>query len=565
MLNDRLSEISVMRDSGLLDLDYLARTLGLDRAGVAGMPLEFLYLENKKYWTAATSALFDGRHYLEGNEDIRGAGMNPLLHYIRHGYFEGRSPTQLLDIDFILDQIDPERQSREADARGRYPIFERYAGLREMLQATDADPSPFFENAVFRADMKDRAGEASGVPIEQYLQAGGRWGSEYLECSSFASMAFYMSANSDLEAANVIPLIHLVQYGLSENRRFSPDERVSQAFLRNSAHLFGDETYKNLKGFLAGTRGTGSIAGPAWPTPYAHASIPSLRHEARKEARRAFVGVVLYENSNEEVERLKASIQNEVSISKGYDIDWAYYVNDAANESRYRKILGDRLIVDRNRENIGFGRAHNELMKRCFGVDRLYIGANPDGYFTPGCVKALTDFSDHYQGQALIEASAAPIDHPKWHDPVRLDTAWVSGACFAMPRKIWQQIGGFDESIHMYCEDVDLSWRVKLIGGLLKVCPTARFVHDVTPRFAAVKDEAKERARHRAMLAGGYYLARKWGSDEHARRLRDEFESVVGRDKLHLLQEPAVTIEAGIARKVADFSMSRFAPSRFWF
>ncbi|KRA14899.1 hypothetical protein [Lysobacter sp. Root604] len=67
------------------------------------------------------------------------------------------------------------------------------------------------------------------------------------------------------------------------------------------------------------------------------------------------------------------------------------------------------------------------------------------------------------------------------------------------------------------------------------------------------------------MLTGGYYLARKWSSDEHARRLRDEFEGAVGRDQLHLLQEPAVAIEPGIARRVADFSLSRFAPSRFWF
>jgi|GEM_PF-2026397 len=562
MLNEKLAEMALLRDSGLFDPEYLARAIGVDLTKAASVPVEFMYLESRDYWGAATSALFNGRYYLDSNPDLVASDVNPLLHYVTHGFFEGRAPCVLFDMDYILEQIQP--GSSGWDLERKREQFRRFRGLRHMLQCTDVDPGPFFENAVYRQSEGRSGVNSEDIPLERYLNVRGRCEAGYLECSSLASMAYYMSNNLDLEQANVVPLLHLIQYGLAEGRRFAPDERVSAQFLRNSAHLSGNDAFRSVKGFLAHTRGTGRIAGPAWPTPYARDSLPSLRHRAHERRRDAFIGIVLYNNSEDELRRLDASLRNEVRISDGYRIDWMYYVNDTENLPRYRKVLGDRIIFDENCANVGFGRAHNELMRRCFDTDRLYIGANPDGYFTPGCIKALVDFSDFHGDQALIEGSAAPIDHPKWHDPVTLDTAWVSGACFALPYKLWTQVGGFDEKIHMYCEDVDLSWRVRLIGGYLKVCPAARFVHDVTPRFIGDKASTTERSRQQSMLAGGYYLARKWGGDEQAQRLREEFGRLVGRDNLHLLEEPVFEMDRKIARKVADFSLPRFAPSRFW-
>ena len=40
---------------------------------------------------------FDPGYYLEQYPDVRAADMNPLLHYLRHGDHEGRRPTQLFD------------------------------------------------------------------------------------------------------------------------------------------------------------------------------------------------------------------------------------------------------------------------------------------------------------------------------------------------------------------------------------------------------------------------------------------------------------------------------------
>ncbi|MDO4705675.1 MAG: glycosyltransferase [Comamonadaceae bacterium] len=44
---------------------------------------------------------------------------------------------------------------------------------------------------------------------------------------------------------------------------------------------------------------------------------------------------------------------------------------------------------------------------------------------------------------------------------------WVSGACMMLRTRDWLRLGGFDERFHMYCEDVDLSLRVRRDIGTL--------------------------------------------------------------------------------------------------
>src|SRR3546814_15360129 len=41
--------------------------------------------------------LFDADFYLDGNSDVRAAGVDPLVHYVRHGAFEGRWPNPWFD------------------------------------------------------------------------------------------------------------------------------------------------------------------------------------------------------------------------------------------------------------------------------------------------------------------------------------------------------------------------------------------------------------------------------------------------------------------------------------
>ena len=57
---------------------------------------------------------------------------------------------------------------------------------------------------------------------------------------------------------------------------------------------------------------------------------------------------------------------------------------------------------------------------------------------------------------------------------------WISGACFLIRRKTWDELNGFDdESYFMFLEDVDLCWRAAEHGWRVAYEPAARVTHVV--------------------------------------------------------------------------------------
>ena len=75
------------------------------------------------------------------------------------------------------------------------------------------------------------------------------------------------------------------------------------------------------------------------------------------------------------------------------------------------------------------------------------------------------------------------------------EVAFLSGACLALPRTTWNDAGGLPEHFFMYCEDVDLSLRLRLAGGRLALVPEARVVHDY--EFAKGPDKWRLLERNR--------------------------------------------------------------------
>lgn len=54
---------------------------------------------------------------------------------------------------------------------------------------------------------------------------------------------------------------------------------------------------------------------------------------------------------------------------------------------------------------------------------------------------------------------------------------WVTGAYLWIRREIFEQVGGFDKRIFMYCEDVDLCYRVQKIGLEVWFFPDSTIIH----------------------------------------------------------------------------------------
>lgn len=66
--------------------------------------------------TIAQSGYFSAEYYLERYEDVAGAGIDPIVHYLDYGAAEGRNPSRLFDTRFYADS------NRDALTSGMNPL-----------------------------------------------------------------------------------------------------------------------------------------------------------------------------------------------------------------------------------------------------------------------------------------------------------------------------------------------------------------------------------------------------------------------------------------------------------
>jgi N-acetylglucosaminyl-diphospho-decaprenol L-rhamnosyltransferase len=149
--------------------------------------------------------------------------------------------------------------------------------------------------------------------------------------------------------------------------------------------------------------------------------------------------------------------------------------------------------------NVGFTRGVNAGAAEARGD--LVILLNPDAAPLPGWGAAIRRPWQEGRGwaawQALIaEAGGETINSagnplhfsgivwagmhgkPLAAAPPAGEVTLLSGACLAIPRSTFDQIGGLADKYFLYHEDVDISLRLRLLGGTLGIEPAAVVAHD---------------------------------------------------------------------------------------
>lgn len=194
----------------------------------------------------------------------------------------------------------------------------------------------------------------------------------------------------------------------------------------------------------------------------------------------------------------------------------------------------DRLWVrDNSNENLGFAAAANELAGR--GTDELILFVNPDGDPAPRCFELLEGC---FRDATVVAAEASQGEGWGNHERPR-EPDWLSGACLAVRRDAFEAVGGFDEALFMYWEDIDLSWRLARLGKLVH-CYEAVFNHDQGDRgFRSMYYETRNglivRKRWKCgqgvpgSLRDALYLARRGLLKRSAAKLAGTCGFVIGR------------------------------------
>ena len=155
--------------------------------------------------------------------------------------------------------------------------------------------------------------------------------------------------------------------------------------------------------------------------------------------------------------------------------------------------------VVRSARNAGFAAGCNLGAAEARG--ELLVVLNPDAAPRPGFAEAIRRPWIEQRGWAAWQALVADGDgttinsagnpvhftgivwagghgRPIEQAPPAGEVAALSGACLAIPRRAWEEAGGFPERFFLYHEDVDLSLRLRLAGGVLGIEPAAVVDHD---------------------------------------------------------------------------------------
>lgn len=107
---------------------------------------------------------------------------------------------------------------------------------------------------------------------------------------------------------------------------------------------------------------------------------------------------------------------------------------------------------------------------------------NPDGSIQyslrhfPNLWNALSEtFFIHHHFKATCWSSEVITAENEYARSHKVD--WVSGAFLACWRKVWEDLGGFDEVFFMYCEDVDLCRKAHDHGYNVFYAPAPSIIH----------------------------------------------------------------------------------------
>jgi len=176
--------------------------------------------------------------------------------------------------------------------------------------------------------------------------------------------------------------------------------------------------------------------------------------------------------------------------------------------------------------NAGFGIGSNTSARK--GKSEYILFLNVDTEIFPDAFTELEKVVQSVDDSiGAFEMRQIPYEHPKYYDPVTMETTWATGAAMVVKREVFDKLNGFDETIFMYCEDVDFSWRIRLAGYKIIYVPTCVVRHHLD-----LNDEMKP-TQIAGQLAGEKILRLKFADDNELRKWPEilrKFQPILEKD-----------------------------------
>jgi N-acetylglucosaminyl-diphospho-decaprenol L-rhamnosyltransferase len=141
----------------------------------------------------------------------------------------------------------------------------------------------------------------------------------------------------------------------------------------------------------------------------------------------------------------------------------------------YLREHADRVII--NDPSPGYGSACNQAAAIAAGEH--FVFCNPDIIVTPNWLDVLVGIVTDDPSIGIVSPEIIPPGWRPRNAPGRvMEIAAVAGAAVLLPRRVWVELGGFDETVFLYWEDTDLCWRAWLAGHRVVESLDCYVVHD---------------------------------------------------------------------------------------
>lgn len=166
-------------------------------------------------------------------------------------------------------------------------------------------------------------------------------------------------------------------------------------------------------------------------------------------------------------------------------------------------------FVQVNAENVGFGRANNQMVPHLSGDYVLLL--NTDAFVQPGSLRVALDVMQRHPRCGVVgvrltgeDGSLQPscryfptpfnvflkrtglarlmpwvrlVDELDWDHQGERECDWVPGCFFLMRKSVVDEVGLFDPRYFLYCEEVDLCRRIKAAGWSVFYTGATSVVH----------------------------------------------------------------------------------------
>ena len=169
--------------------------------------------------------------------------------------------------------------------------------------------------------------------------------------------------------------------------------------------------------------------------------------------------------------------------------------DDSVDTLRAAFLAESRVLVIESERNGGFGAGNNLAAKS--GTSKYLLLLNSDATIDPGAIDALVAHHERFPRSGVTApvvlshgtTSQQRDSYGVFPTPTRIllrrtspvidlgSAEWVSGCSFLVERAVFHAMGGFDERIFMYLEDVLFCWQIRRRGLSVRICTEATIQH----------------------------------------------------------------------------------------